>query len=261
MNKKTSLKGVKSLTSDTKELSINFHPTVKLAPHISYFFINYLPFVTANQITFLWGIIAFIGVFFIALGGYLNSIIGILIFHFAWVLDSVDGTVGRHAGKSKRNNLGGLWLDTVLHYVLRSSLIFAIGFGIFRMNGNIFYSYLGLILAIILMIDSLGKLKIYETLIHQNKVSLIEKNRKSIASQGDYELIFKGNFSEKLKAYTKEMLRIEHPFTLSFWAILFNVTPVYIIVMSVITPLFFIKNFINNYKQMRDIPFNSNRKK
>ena len=247
MNNKITLKDVKK-TRDISKLPINMQIYGKISPYVSYFFVRFIP-LTPNEISFLWGIIGFLGIFFIGLGGYTNMVIGILIFHLALFIDFIDGEVARATGNT---TLGGTYLDRLFHYLHRALLLFALGFGIWNVTGNEIYLYLGLWSSFILIFDNLSKLKVYETFVNHNKLDLLETSKDAYTSDGCQN--YHGTFMQKVKAYAMELLRANNVLSLLFFAIIFNFVEAYLILMAVVSPIFFTRNFINIWKRVGNIP-------
>jgi len=139
-----------------KNLPIEFKPLSRVSPPVSYFFLKFTP-ITPNQISLAWGIIGLIGVCIMCLGGYWNLLIGILLFHFAILLDYVDGDIARAI---KKTTIGGTYLDFVFSWVLRALLMLGLGIGLYNTFGNVTYLYLGIGRCVLLIIDNLNKLKV-----------------------------------------------------------------------------------------------------
>ena len=245
MKKKFTLKEIRAAGDDLNTLTKNFHPYPVLSPYISYFFVNYFPF-TPNQISILWGIIGLIGAFFIAIGGYWYMLIGILIYHAGFILDCTDGELAR---LKKKTSLGGAYLDKFLHQVHRSVLVLALGIGVYNTSGHILYFYFGAFSSLFFMMDNIGKLKVYEVLANKNKFGLAEKMQESYKERGES----KNKILRIMKKYSFEMLRPANPFTLLFFAILFNVAKYYLILMIIVTPIFFAKSFMNTYRELGNL--------
>jgi hypothetical protein len=244
---KFSLKEIREAGDDLKNLTINFHPYPILSPYVSYFIINYLP-LTPNYISFLWGIIGLIGAAVIMHGGYWWMLAGILIYHLGFILDCTDGELAR---LSKKCTIGGAYLDKFFHFVHRAVLVLAVGIGIYNTTGEILYLYLGIGISTIFLIDNLGKLKVYEIFANKERFDLVKKMQKSYEEECESE---RENFLGISKKYAIEMLRPANPFTLLFFAIVFNMAQYYLILMAIVTPLFFIKSFFNVYKKISNIP-------
>jgi phosphatidylglycerophosphate synthase len=246
---KTTLKDIKDAEEEKSNWSINIYPLSYLSHYIAFFFVKFLPFITPNQISFLWGFISLVGIFLIGLGGYFNMVIGILIYHFAILLDYVDGQVAR---ATKNTTLGGTYLDMVFSWINRSLLVFALGVGIYRMNGEIIFFYIGLWTGFLFMIDNLAKLKVYESLIGEDRLDLIQKQKEEIKKLGERKS--KKSFLKNMLNFMAEMLRPFSPFSFLFFSIIFNIPQIYLILVSIIVPIFFIKNFVGIYNNIGNIP-------
>jgi len=240
MTKKVTLKDIKNISGNWKEKTLNFHILGNISPYLSWLFAK-LPF-TPNQISFIWIIIGFIGIFIMGLGGYWFLLLGILIYHFAILLDYVDGEIARIR---KKTTIGGAYVDMTFSWIFRSLLLLGLGIGIYNTNGNVIYFYLGIWSCLLLVFDNLAKLKVYEALIDEDRLDLIKKQK---------EIILKDkSFIQKTKIYIIEMLRPFSPFSLIFFAILFNVPHYYLILMAIISPLVFVRSLINIYKEIGNI--------
>ena len=93
----------------------------RVSPHLTglFIFFNIHP----NGVTLLSIFIGMTGCLFFYLGGYLNGVIGALLFQFSTLIDCCDGEVARRTGKV--SEFGG-WLDfigdNVVHFLLFLSL-------------------------------------------------------------------------------------------------------------------------------------------
>lgn len=228
---------------------ITFQPFSRASPYIGPVFANYFPF-TPNQITFIWEIIQLFGIFLIALGGYRNMLMGIVIYHLAFFLDYIDGDLARVI---KKTTVGGAYLDKFFHYFNRSLLLIALGIGVYNSPGDKMYLFLGIWSAIFLLFDSMGKLKVYEAMISVNKVDLMFKEKEAFIEEGGTKK--ENGVFKTIKRYTIELLRPANPFSLIFFAILFNFPHYYLIFFAVLTPIIFISSFIKIYRRIGNTPF------
>jgi len=251
MNKKKvtvkDMQGV--LATNIKNYPLNFRPFAIISPYISCFFENYLPFITPNQISFIWGIIGFIGFYFMSLGGYMNMVLGILIYHFALLIDFVDGQLARFR---KKTTLGGTYLDRFFTYVHRGLIVFALGIGVYNSTNQIMYLYIGLWSCFFLVFDNLNKLKVYETLINENKLKLLKDQWASYQSEGYQN--YNGTFVQSAMSYVIELLRPNNSFSLLFWAVIFNFPAPFLILMAIVSPVFFFRNLVSIYKRIGNLP-------
>jgi len=247
--RKFTLREIKEGEEEKSNWSINIYPLSYISPYIAWFFVRFLPFITPNQISFLWGFIALIGIVMIGIGGYFNMVAGILIFHIAILLDYVDGQIAR---ATKNTTLGGTYLDMVFSWINRSLLIFALGLGIYHMNGEIIYYYIGLWTGFIFLIDNLVKLKVYESLINENRLDLIEKQKTNVKKLGERCSKEKNIFRDFKKLFV-EMMRPFAPFSFLFFTIIFNISEYYLIIITILASILFVKNFMNIYRDIGNI--------
>ncbi len=110
----------------------------KLSGHLTRWFLK--TSLTPNQITlisFAVGLTA--GVFFWR-GGYINGMIGALIFQFSAVLDCCDGEVARLKGMQSRL---GQWLDVMCDNIVHVVVFLAIAWAFYRTTAMSSYLVLG----------------------------------------------------------------------------------------------------------------------
>ena len=248
---KITFKELKEGEEEKSHWLINAYPLSYLSVPLAWFFMRFLPFITPNQISFIWGFISLVGIFMIGLGGYFNMVIGILIYQFAILLDYVDGIIAR---VTKNTTIGGTYLDIVISWINRSLLVFALGVGIYNTSGNIIYAYIGLWTGFLFMADNLAKLKVYESLIEEDRLDIIQKEKDKIA-----RIVEKKNnkgIIRYLKKLIPEMLRPFTPISLFFFAIIFNLSEAYLILITILVSVFCVKNFVGIYKKIGNIPTN-----
>jgi len=253
MKKEITFEDIKEAADDRTDNPLNFCILGFISPYVSYFFVRFLP-LTPNQISFVWGFLGVLAAIVMSFGGYWYLLIGVLIYHLALLLDYVDGEIARamrKTGKGGCTTLGGTYLDRFLHYIHRGVLILGLGMGIWRTTGNNIYLYLGISSCLFLVFDNLNKLKVYETLINEKRFDLLKKSH----SEGMHGFNkFSGNFIEVMKSYSVEMLRTNNPFTLLFFSVLFDFPIVYLVIISIVSPIFFFKNLVAIYKSIGNIP-------
>jgi phosphatidylglycerophosphate synthase len=218
-----------------KKRSLNRRIIGWISPYLIYFFSKYS--IHPNVISFSWIILAFIGFYFIALGSYTHMVIGILIYHFALLLDSTDGGVARILGKT---NAGGEFLDRFFSTINRSVLLFAMGIGLFRVRGELLFLYLGIWSALFIFLDNFVRLKNYEALANSGRLDLIKDNVKKIKSA-----------KRGIKFYIIELFRPGNHFTLSFFAIIFALVDIYLYLFSIIIFLQFLYSFLNIFIDLK----------
>jgi len=246
-----SLKEVKEQTDHQSVYPWNWKILTSTGHIPSYFFANLIP-LTPNQVTLFWGIFGLLGISVIALGGYVNMLIGILVYQLAIWIDTADGTVARLTGIKTS---GGPYLDYFFHNTHRALLLFALGLGLFNSSGDIFFLYVGIWCSFFLVFDNLYKMKIYESFSIINRFDLIKKfNNYLGGGEGGYHQERK-NWKKKVNFYTREMIRPNNPFTLLFFSILFNVPHWYLILIAVLSPMLFMNNSIKIYRKFGTIDF------
>src|SRR3989344_512102 len=92
----------------------------------------YLPF-NPVQITVILILIKIATALLMASGTYFLTVIALLIFQLASILDGVDGIVARYRQDYSYN---GIYLDYVGHYFCNSLLLITLGIGTYNQTGN-----------------------------------------------------------------------------------------------------------------------------
>ncbi len=236
------LKEIASIPGKTRDVFpprcwINYYISVL----ITWAFIR-LP-ITANQVTGLYFIYGIIGVFFMGLGGYWNFVIGILIYHFAIILDYVDGYVARI---KNTYGLRGKFMDLATHEFHHVLMLLALGIGLYRMSGEVLYLYLGILMSLSRAFTIFIRLTLYKAF--SDDVELMKKIKRMHFK--DSVENNQGSFVQKVKAFVFEMLRFGHEYTLLFWMIVFGFTREFVILYSVLLPLLLVKEIVKTWRNL-----------
>ena len=107
----------------------------KLTRPISIYFTKiflYFP-ISANKITFIWGILGFSAVILLSFGYYWLTITAVALFFLVWILDCVDGEIARYRGTTSEC---GAYLDVLFHCLVDSLVFVALSFGIYNNYHN-----------------------------------------------------------------------------------------------------------------------------
>ena len=110
----------------------------RLSNHLTRWFVK--TSLTPNQITLLSFMVGLISGLFFWNGGYINGMIGALVFQFSSVLDCCDGEVARLKGMQSRL---GQWLDVVCDNIVHVVLFLAIAWAFYRTTAGSSYLVLG----------------------------------------------------------------------------------------------------------------------
>jgi hypothetical protein len=84
--------------------------------------------ITANQVTFIMLVLGIVGSAFLFNGFFVT---GLLILHFAVVLDNVDGEIARF---KKERSMMGKYLDIVYHVTVSPLMLFGYAYGIYNLH-------------------------------------------------------------------------------------------------------------------------------
>lgn len=97
-------------------------------------FLLHMP-ISANQISLLMILMGIIGGVFLALGGYVNGLTGMLFLQFFLVFDCVDGEVARYKNQS---SLKGKYLDLIANDITHVSMFLGLTIGMLDSNYKVF---------------------------------------------------------------------------------------------------------------------------
>lgn len=247
MDKKLTLQDIRKASDDWSKHPLNIRILGPFSNYIAYFFARFIP-LTPNQLSFVWGFLGVLAAFIMALGGYWNMVLGAIVYHIAILIDYVDGEIAK---ARKITTIGGTYLDRLFHYIHRGLLLFGLGIGIYNTNGNIIYLYLGAGSCLFLLLDNLNKLKVYETFVNEKRPDLFKSIKEKYNEEGNQK--FNDGIVQTTKSYIVELLRPNNPFSFLFIAIVFNIPEYYLILLSIISPIFFFKNLITIYKKIGNI--------
>lgn len=96
--------------------------------------------ISAIQITYFSLFVALFGCYLIAIGETWLPTIGVILFWFYSILDSVDGEVARF--RKTAGPLGG-WVDGSIHPITYSAMFFSTSYWMFKTTLNVNYIFLG----------------------------------------------------------------------------------------------------------------------
>lgn len=111
-----------------------------VARPISFFLTKPFLIFEPTTICFIMVLIGLVSIPFFFLGGYWNIIIGALILQVHYIFDHIDGNIARVANKK---SIRGKYLDYIPNITINQLVLIALGFGVFRNTGNIYYLLLG----------------------------------------------------------------------------------------------------------------------
>lgn len=114
------------------KLSKYFYRPISI--YITYLFLKLN--ITANSVTLLSVLTAFIGSFFILLGGMVNLTIGFFCFWFFYLLDFCDGEIARY---NNSNSLTGHFFELIVHYIVNILFFLSIGIKLYILTNNFYY--------------------------------------------------------------------------------------------------------------------------
>ncbi len=211
--------------------------------------------ITPTQVTLMGLFVGLVGIPFLFFGNYWYSLIGIMAYHFHWIIDATDGVIARY---KKQGSVSGGFMDSICHRIMQPLLLvgMAIGgyfkydsmvdvFGIFSFN-KIWFLWAGFSASIFFLLHYLVDMKKYEVILMETKLS----DKKTL------ELLRGGLHGYETRKGIKSMLfnflRL-NPFMVLFFAAIFNFLHWLLLFYAVVYPLLFIKAVMNKYNYFKNI--------
>jgi phosphatidylglycerophosphate synthase len=189
--------------------------------------------ISANGVTFLSMVMALIGCAFMVPGIYWLSLVGLAFFCLFMLLDHCDGQVARCRHYSSK---AGLYFDSRVHHIVEPMFFICCGIGCYiaEFNKAVGFLYLGagIAAAVFYLMRQLCKVPDLET-----GFRTLEKER---------------SFFGKINYFMFQFLRINYPFSLLFFAIIFNQTGPILMIYALIFMANLIISFYKTYKELRD---------
>ena len=193
---------------------------------------------TANQISLIWIIGQIPFSIMLTTGNYWSMLLGIIGFHFMFILDCTDGIIARYR---KQFSINGIYLDYLGHYINNPLLFFCLGIGVARSSNNIIYLGLGIFIASIFLFNKAIS-------INPSWYNNLEQKSKIEKSFSDTLLKNK----KGLIRWIFTIFRIEYLGNVIFWCILFNKASLILIIYALLFLVETIRKVINqlilNYK-------------
>lgn len=172
----------------------------------------YFP-VTPNQVTLIWIIVKMVGLLLLVPGEYALSIVGVLVFHLGSIIDGADGIVAR---ARRHFSLNGIYVDYVGHYLTNSLVLVALAFGVYFKTGSV-AAFIPAGIGVFCFLVS--KASSINPIWYSNPAQRAKAE----------ELIYTQNLAlkkakNKLVAILFDVIRLENPFNVFFWGIVFGYT-------------------------------------
>jgi len=99
--------------------------------------------ITPNQVSIISILVGFVGVYYLFIGRYQTDLLGILILHFAAILDCVDGDLARTRGINSK--LVGKFADYIKVIILDPLIPIGIGIGLVN-NGYSLWWFISIVI-------------------------------------------------------------------------------------------------------------------
>ncbi len=176
---------------------------------------------TPNQITVLWIAIKVMMTFLMLKGDYFLTVVALLIFQLASIIDGVDGNIARYR---KHFSLNGIYLDYVGHYLCNTVLLIALGIGLFQtLKSWLVFIPVGIGVTTMLLTKAITiNLGWYKPEQREMVERLIPINEISI--MGEQKAGEKKGLINFVKVVVFDFLRLDNPLNLMFWGVLLNQT-------------------------------------
>ena len=192
--------------------------------------------ITPNQVTIFWVLIQLLSPFLLITGKYSYMLTGILLFHFAFILDCVDGQLARY---KKIYSVKGMYIDKLGHHISIPLLLVCLSIGVFEIYNNILYLIFG---ALALFSFLYTKLFIYG--IPEQAQIKLKKLKKDFS--------FK-NKKRRVRTFLFELIRIEEPLNILFWCILLGYPNYALIIYSVLFFFGMLRTLVKTFISLKKI--------
>jgi len=123
--------------------------------------------VTANQVTASQLVVGAVGCVLLGTGDKLLGGIGVFCFHFAYILDCVDGEISRYRGTS---SMTGAFFDDVCHTIFNSMMYAGIAFALHNASKSIIPTIFGYLA--VMFCPPYGILHLHDSLVRKRKAEL-----------------------------------------------------------------------------------------
>jgi phosphatidylserine synthase len=220
--------------------------------------------VSANTVTWIMILLAFIGNVLLIPNNYFISILGAIILLFAYLLDWVDGEVARYyrwksekkikkgytnSEEIKRSNiknfesLKGGYLDSIFHALFFGLLPLVIGINAYLKTTNILFLILGFVTSILFLFKNL-----FQNLISKHIFDYIYYNKIKQLKVMDSKI--------KRTILTGDSSKLTAKFYMPLIIAMFNIQTYFTILFFLIYLVTFIFNLINLPKKIIGVEFN-----
>ena len=194
--------------------------------------------ITPNQITVLWVLIQSLAPLLFIKGTYQYMLIGILIYHFGFLVDCADGQLARHR---KQYSVFGVYLDNIGHHISIPILFASLAIGVSKMYNNYVYLIFGGLAIFSFLFSKLFVLDVPE--YAKTRMQKIEKDV-SLKTKSKLVILLFG------------LIRVEHPLNILFWLILFGKPDYALILYSLLFFLEMGRKFITVLRGLRELDSN-----
>lgn len=240
--KMVTIKEIKQLTKSKRR---DFF--YKIVDYLAYFpaKIFLLTPITPNQITLLWILGQLIASVFLASGKYFTMVIALLVFQAMFILDCTDGIIARY---KKKFSLNGIYLDIAGHYIANSFLLICYGIGAAKYYENFIYAVLGLIAALVFLLNKA---------ITLNPAWYPKNQQKAIQECSKESMLLN---ERKWLYYLFAVFRLEYMFNFMFWGTVAELANYVLIVYTLLFTLELgrkgLMQFIKNYRKDKELSSN-----
>ncbi|MBU0615377.1 MAG: CDP-alcohol phosphatidyltransferase family protein [Nanoarchaeota archaeon] len=234
-----SFKEMKDKCKRTYKLGIRQRLIHEVAFPITWLFLHTK--ITPNQVTLLWGAIQFFSCFLFLKGNYLGILLALTIYQFAIFLDAVDGHIARYR---KIQSFTGLFFDQIMHYITIPLMFVCLSIGVAKQHGSIAWLIVGFAATIIYVYT---KLLTFNPFIYG--ISNV-KDVVDILDSPDYSLRYSKN---KFAVALFEWFRIEHPFNILFFTVLFNISHIGLVVHFLVFSAELLRKVYSQVRQLNKV--------
>jgi len=217
----------------------------KISVYFTWIFLN--ASLSPNNVTLIAFFFGFLSFVFFLSGNYFCSLFAIFFYQLHVIFDACDGEVARYKNKS---SLKGVYLDLIGHVIINPLIILGIAIGAYVNNNTFLPSLTFLIFGFMgiigYTINNFIKIKKYEVYLYKKEIKKLEEISDNL----------KKGFLKKNKSFLsvikEEFLELFRKviFNNYFLFGVFNILPLLVIILGIFYPLYAIKNFYFEFKNL-----------
>lgn len=197
--------------------------------------------ITPNQVTIFWALIQFAAPFLMLKGDYWSILAGLTIYQCAIFFDAVDGQLARFKGIQ---SFAGLYFDQIGHYLTIPLLLTCLGIGLSKYYGTMLYAIVGVVAVVFF---------VYTKLLTFNPHVYGISNVKEVTEMLNTPIHSIRYSKSRFLVGIFEWFRIEHPFNLLWFLIVFSYGNIGLSLHAIIFGSELLRKVISQTKELQQV--------